>query len=171
MRQEVTWRHTQSLTPGPSGDLTGPSRLVPSIRSRLTYAPPIVKGLRMLDTSRDRVSLTGISAFGHHGVFDSERKQGQRFVVDVSCTLDLSAAASTDDLGQTIDYGALAQAVAADVERDPLNLIEALADRIALTCLRYDAIQCVEVTVHKPQAPMPVDVTDVTVTLTRSKTT
>ena len=125
----------------------------------------------MLDTSRDRVSLTGIAAFGHHGVFDSERKQGQRFVVDVSCTLDLSAAASTDDLGHTIDYGALAKAVAADVERDPLNLIEALADRIALTCLRYDAIQCVEVTVHKPQAPMPVDVADVTVTLTRSKTT
>ncbi|HET9561002.1 MAG TPA: dihydroneopterin aldolase [Propionibacteriaceae bacterium] len=117
------------------------------------------------------MSLTGISAFGHHGVFDSERQQGQRFVVDVSCTLDLSSAASTDDLGHTIDYGALAQAVAADVERDPLNLIEALADRIALTCLRYDAIQCVEVTVHKPQAPMPVDVADVTVTLTRSKTT
>ena len=90
-------------------------------------------------------------------------------MVDVSCTLDLSSAASTDDLGQTIDYGALAQAVAADVERDPLNLIEALADRIALTCLRYDAVQCVEVTVHKPQAPMPVDVADVTVTLTRSK--
>jgi 7,8-dihydroneopterin aldolase/epimerase/oxygenase len=124
-----------------------------------------------VEAGRDRISLTGISAFGHHGVFDSERKQGQRFVVDVSCTLDLSAAASTDDLGQTIDYGALAQAVAADVERDPLNLIEALADRIALTCLRYDAIQRVEVTVHKPQAPMPVDVTDVTVTLTRSKTT
>ena len=117
----------------------------------------------------DRIRLTGITAFGHHGVFDSERQQGQQFVVDVSCRLDLSSAASTDDLGKTIDYGALAQAVAADVERDPLNLIEALADRIALTCLRYDAIQCVEVTVHKPQAPMPVDVADIAVTLTRSK--
>jgi 7,8-dihydroneopterin aldolase/epimerase/oxygenase len=128
-------------------------------------------GRRPTEGGRDRISLTGISAFGHHGVYDFERQQGQQFVVDVSCTLDLSAAASTDDLGQTIDYGALAQAVAADVERDPLNLIEALADRIALTCLRYDAVQCVEVTVHKPQAPMPVDVADVTVTLTRSRTT
>jgi len=124
-----------------------------------------------VESGRDRISLTGISAFGHHGVYDFERQQGQQFVVDVSCTLDLSSAASTDDLAQTIDYGALAQAVAADVERDPLNLIEALADRIALTCLRYDAVQCVEVTVHKPQAPMPVDVADVTVTLTRSRTT
>jgi 7,8-dihydroneopterin aldolase/epimerase/oxygenase len=127
-------------------------------------------GLRSVEAGRDRISLTGIAAFGHHGVLDFERQQGQRFVVDVSCTLDLSPAARADDLGQTIDYGALAQAVATDVERDPLNLIEALADRIALTCLRYDAIQCVEVTVHKPQAPMPVDVADVAVTLTRSKT-
>ena len=141
MRQEVIWRHTQSLTLG---------------------ASPRRRG-------RDRISLTGITAFGHHGVYESEREQGQRFVVDVSCTLDLSPAASADELGQTIDYGALAQAVAVDVERDPLNLIEALAERIALTCLRYDAVQCVEVTVHKPQAPMPVDVADVAVTLTRSK--
>jgi 7,8-dihydroneopterin aldolase/epimerase/oxygenase len=118
---------------------------------------------------RDRISLTGITAYGHHGVFDFERQQGQPFVVDVSCTLDLSSAASADDLGQTIDYGALARAVVADIERNPLNLIEALADRIAMTCLRYEAVQCVEVTVHKPQAPMPVDVADVAVTLTRSK--
>jgi 7,8-dihydroneopterin aldolase/epimerase/oxygenase len=122
-----------------------------------------------VDAGRDRISLRGITAFGHHGVFDFERQQGQPFVVDVSCTLDLASAASADDLEQTIDYGALAQAVAADIERDPLNLIEALAERIALTCLRYEAVQCVEVTVHKPQAPMPVDVADVAVTLTRSK--
>jgi dihydroneopterin aldolase len=125
---------------------------------------------RPTEAGRDRIRLTGITAFGYHGVFNSERQQGQRFVVDVTCILDLSLAASSDDLGQTIDYGALAQAVVADIERDPLNLIEALADRIALTCLRYDAIQCVEVTVHKPQAPMPVDVADVAVTLTRSRT-
>jgi dihydroneopterin aldolase len=126
-------------------------------------------GRRPAEGGRDRISLTGISAYGHHGVHDFERQEGQRFVVDVSCTLDLSLAASADDLGQTVDYGTLARAIAADVERDPLNLIEALADRIALTCLRYDAVQCVEVTVHKPQAPMPVDVADVAVTLTRSK--
>ena len=124
-----------------------------------------------IEVGRDRISLTGLTAFGHHGVFDSERQQGQRFIVDLTCILDLSSAASSDDLGKTIDYGVLAQAVVADIERDPLNLIEALADRIALTCLRYGAIQCVEVTVHKPQAPMPVDVADVAVTLTRSRTT
>ena len=48
---------------------------------------------RPIEVGRDRISLTGITAFGHHGVFSSERQQGQRFVVDVSCTLDLSLAA------------------------------------------------------------------------------
>jgi 7,8-dihydroneopterin aldolase/epimerase/oxygenase len=117
----------------------------------------------------DRVALRGLSGFGRHGVFAFEREQGQRFVVDVVCTLDLAPAAATDDLQHTVDYGQLATDVVADIERDPLNLIEALADRIASTCLRRPPVQSVEVTVHKPEAPMPVDVTDVAVTLTRSK--
>ena len=119
----------------------------------------------------DSIVLTGITAVGHHGVFDFERAEGQRFVVDLVCQLDLSGAAASDDLEQTIDYGALAQFVVADIERDPLNLIEALADRIAHTCLAHDAVASVQVTVHKPQAPMPVEVADVAVTLTRRRRT
>ena len=117
----------------------------------------------------DRITLTGITGYGHHGVFPAERERGQPFVVDLTCHLDLERAAAQDDLGQTIDYAGLAQAVVADVERDPLDLIEALADRIARTCLQYQAVQRVEVTVHKPHAPLPVHVADVAVTLTRSK--
>jgi dihydroneopterin aldolase len=120
-------------------------------------------------TGGDRITLRGISAVGHHGVFDFERQQGQPFVVDVSCALDLAEAAATDDLASTIDYGALAKSVVDDIEGEPLNLIEALAERIAQTCLRHAAVAEVEVTVHKPQAPMPVPVADVAVTLTRSK--
>ncbi len=117
----------------------------------------------------DTIALTGITGFGHHGVFDFEREEGQRFVVDLVCTLDLAEAAATDELRSTVDYGALALSVVTDIERDPLNLIEALADRIASTCLAQELISTVRVTVHKPQAPMPVTVGDVAVTLTRSK--
>jgi dihydroneopterin aldolase len=120
-------------------------------------------------TPGDRVSLRGVTARGRHGVFDFEREQGQTFVVDVSCRLDLRAAARTDDLTETLDYGRLAAAIAADIEGEPLNLIEALADRVAQTCLRTPAVTEVEVTVHKPEAPMPVDVSDVAVTLVRSR--
>lgn len=120
-------------------------------------------------TSRDRVTLTGVTARGRHGVYAFEREQGQTFVVDVSCTLDLADAARTDDLTRTVDYGTLASAIAADIEGEPLNLIEALADRVAQTCLRTPAVRDVEVTVHKPEAPMPVGVADVAVTLVRSR--
>lgn len=117
----------------------------------------------------DRVALRGIAGFGHHGVLAYERRDGQQFVVDVSCSLDLAPAAQSDDLEQTVDYSELARAVVADIEREPLNLIEALADRIAGTCLRAPRVASVEVTVHKPEAPMPVPVADVAVTVTRDR--
>ena len=122
-------------------------------------------------TSRvlDRVALRGLSGFGRHGVLDHEREQGQHFVADVVLSLDLALAASSDDLQHTVDYGVLAADVVADLEGDPLNLIEALAGRIAATCLRRPAVQSVEVTVHKPEAPITVPFADVAVTLTRSK--
>lgn len=118
----------------------------------------------------DRISLRGISGHGHHGVFDFERERGQRFVVDVTCWLGLGTAAASDDLNDTLDYGGLAKAVVADIEGQPLNLIEALAGRIADTCLASPRVQTVEVTVHKPEAPINADVADVAVTLTRSRT-
>ena len=119
--------------------------------------------------TRDRVVLTGLRAWGRHGVFPHEREQGQHFVVDVALRLDLEPASTTDDLTRTVDYGVLAEAVVADVQGEPLNLIEALAERIAQTCLRRPGVLDVEVTVHKPEAPIGVAFTDVAVTLTRSR--
>lgn len=120
--------------------------------------------------ARDSVALRGVAARGHHGVLDFERVQGQRFVVDVVCAVDLSTAAATDDLGATVNYGTLAEAIVADIEGAPLNLIEALAERIAQTCLSVSLVESVVVTVHKPDAPISVEFADVTVTLTRSRT-
>ena len=130
---------------------------------------PVAADSGTLTNSLDRISLRGISAWGYHGVFDYERAQGQRFVVDVVCSVDLSKAATTDDLSTTVDYGELAVNIAADIGGQPLNLIEALADRIATTCLQQEPIRAVEVTVHKPDAPIPAEVADVAVTLKRSK--
>jgi len=118
---------------------------------------------------RDRVVLTGLRAWGRHGVFAHEREDGQHFVVDVALSLDLRPASTSDDLSRTVDYGVLAEAVVADVQGEPLNLIEALAERVAQTCLREPAVTEVEVTVHKPEAPIGVTFADVAVTLTRSR--
>ena len=130
---------------------------------------PVDTGGAQVGRALGTIALRGVAAVGHHGVFDFERTQGQRFVADVVCRLDLSPAARSDALADTIDYAALASRIAADIERDPLNLIEALADRIARTCLTDERVSSVEVTVHKPEAPMPVDVADVAVTVQVSR--
>ena len=113
------------------------------------------------------IRLTGVRATGFHGVFDFERREGQEFVVDAE--LDVRRPALVDDLATTVDYGGLADALVADVERDPVDLIETLAERLAATCLGRPFVERATVTVHKPSAPIAVPFGDVTVTCTRRK--
>jgi dihydroneopterin aldolase len=119
--------------------------------------------------SLDTLTLTGLRGRGHHGVFEHERRDGQEFVVDLTISADLSAAARTDDLDQTLHYGVLAEEVVAAIERDPVDLIETLAERIASLVLEHPAASSVTVTVHKPSAPITVPFEDVAVTITRSR--
>lgn len=120
-------------------------------------------------TQLDRVALRGLRGFGRHGVLPQERRDGQSFVVDVAIGLDTSKAAASDDLADTIDYGSLATRVVSVVEGEPVNLIETLAERIANVCLADRRVEQVEVTVHKPSAPVAVPLDDVTVTIKRSR--
>ena len=115
----------------------------------------------------DTLRLTGVRARGHHGVLPEERRDGQDFVVDVVLHLDLRPAARSDDVGDTVHYGELAEALAREVGGEPVDLVETLAERLAALCLRHERVERVEVTVHKPQAPIPVPFDDVSVTVVR----
>lgn len=117
----------------------------------------------------DRITLRRVGAHGRHGVFDHERADGQQFFVDATLTLDLRPAGGSDRLEDTVDYGSLASAIVAEIEGEPVNLIETLAERIAALCLRDDRVREVEVTVHKPMAPVGVPVDDIAVTVSRSR--
>jgi dihydroneopterin aldolase len=117
----------------------------------------------------DRIALTGLRVRGHHGVFEHERRDGQEFVVDAVLELDTSAAARSDDLADTLDYGALATSLAAVVEGEPVNLLETLVARLADACLADARVQAATVTVHKPQAPIPLTFADVAVTVRRER--
>ena len=119
--------------------------------------------------SADRITLTGLRVRGHHGVYDFERRDGQDFGVDVTLELDLSAAAKSDDVADTVHYGELAEALAAVVAGEPVNLLETLAERLAAVCLADPRVTAAEVTVHKPQAPIPVTFADVAVTIRRTR--
>ena len=117
----------------------------------------------------DRITLTGLQARGHHGVYDFERADGQDFVVDVDLELDLAPAAASDDVADTVHYGELAGQLVEVVTGEPVDLIETLADRLAAVCLRDPRVAAATVTVHKPQAPIPHAFTDVAVTLRRTR--
>jgi dihydroneopterin aldolase len=116
-----------------------------------------------------RITLTGLRAKGNHGVYDFEREQGQDFVVDVTLDLDLGPAARSDDVTDTVHYGELATALVGVLTGEPVNLLERLADRLLDVCLADPRVGAAEVTVHKPQAPIPHEFADVAVTLRRSR--
>ena len=117
----------------------------------------------------DRIELRGLRVRGHHGVFEHERRDGQDFFIDLTVRLPLGPAAAGDDLAATVHYGELAEAVVAAVESDPVDLIETVAERIANVVLAHEAATLVEVTVHKPSAPITVPFGDVSVTIRRTR--
>jgi dihydroneopterin aldolase len=117
----------------------------------------------------DRLTVLGIEAFGHHGVFDFERRDGQVFRVDLTLGVDTRPAARSDDLQDTVDYGTLVAAVKQAIENDPVDLIETLAQRIADVCLSDPRVGWAEVTLHKPHAPIEATFSDVALTIHRSR--
>ncbi|MDQ1286763.1 MAG: dihydroneopterin aldolase / 2-amino-4-hydroxy-6-hydroxymethyldihydropteridine diphosphokinase [Actinomycetota bacterium] len=127
----------------------------------------------------DQIRLTGLTVRGYHGVFEQERRDGQDFVVDVTVHLDTRPAAATDDLTRTVNYADLAEALAGIVAGEPVDLIETLAERLAARALASVALEAkvpggprvdaVDVTVHKPSAPIPLTFSDVTVSVRRER--
>ena len=117
----------------------------------------------------DRIEIRGLRARGRHGVFEEERRYGQTFVVDLTLERDLSAPAGSDELGDTVDYGTLAQRVAEAVETTRFDLIEALAGHLADLALEDPSVDAVEVRVAKPEAPVTVSVDEVAVVLRRTR--
>jgi dihydroneopterin aldolase len=125
--------------------------------------------LRTRLATADRLVLTGLRAVGHHGVLDHERRAGQEFVVDIQIGLDTRSAAESDDLSETVHYGDLAERLHAAIASDPVDLIETLAQRLADVCLAEPSVDWVDVTVHKPHAPIQVAFDDVSLTIHRSR--
>jgi dihydroneopterin aldolase len=117
----------------------------------------------------DRIALVGLTGHGRHGVYQYERDESHPFVVDVILDVDTHPAAKSDRLTDTIDYGVIASTVVGIVEGEPVDLIETLAQRIADACLADPRVDKVQVTVHKPDAPISVLFDDIAVTIERGR--
>lgn len=118
----------------------------------------------------DKIELTGMEFIGYHGCLPEERLSGQPFIVDAVMYLSLQEAGKSDDLGKTVNYAEVFEKVREIVEGEPLNLIEAVAERIAAAVLSdFPLVENVEITLHKPEAPIKGLFKDAAVTVERSR--
>jgi dihydroneopterin aldolase len=116
----------------------------------------------------DLIQLRGLRVVGVCGVLPEERERPQPFEVDLDIEADLSAAGASDALADTLDYGGIADAVAAVVQASACQLLERLAELIASTVLREARADAVTVTVRKLRPPVPVDLATAGVTIRRT---
>ncbi|WZX99750.1 dihydroneopterin aldolase [Bacillus sp. FSL W7-1360] len=118
----------------------------------------------------DKIHMKQLSFYGYHGVFPEERKLGQRFMVDVTLMLDLSAAALNDELTASIDYGDVYARIRDIVEGKPHQLVEALTNKIIEELFAaYERLQGCTVVVTKPDPPIPGHYQSVAVEMTRQR--
>lgn len=117
----------------------------------------------------DVITLRGLHVEAAHGVFDFEHDAPQPFIVDCALWVDTSASASSDDIADTVSYALVADEITSIVSGPSVKLIETLGNAIAMRLLRLAHVLGVEVTVHKPQAPLEQPFVDVSVTVRRGK--
>lgn len=115
----------------------------------------------------DVIRIEGIEAFGYHGVFPQERREGQTFLVDVDIETSFDEAIAHDDVAYTVDYGVVAERVAEIIQGEPADLIETVCDRIVTMVLSLERVKATRVTIHKPQAPISVPFAGVSVSRRR----
>ena len=104
--------------------------------------------------SSDRIILEGMTFYAYHGGSPEERTLGQPFQVDLEAELDLSAAGKSDDRADTVSYTHLYRVVRDVIEGEPRNLLEALAEEVAMRLLDSFSIVAVRVRVKKTRPPI-----------------
>lgn len=117
-----------------------------------------------MELSPIKVNIKGLSVYAHHGVFDFEKAYGQEFLIDAEVTI---APTSTDDIGGTLSYADLADALVADAKQNPVDLLETLAQRLLAVTFELggSTVSKAKITVHKPNAPLNHKFEDVSVTV------
>jgi dihydroneopterin aldolase len=118
----------------------------------------------------DRIFISGLALHAYHGVMTHEAKVGQTFSIDLELTIDLSAAAKSDKVVDTVSYDKVVDCASRAFCAQRFRLIEAAAGKVADAVLAaFPRVQSVTVTIHKPHAPVAATFGDIGVTLVRSR--
>ncbi|MCJ7745796.1 MAG: dihydroneopterin aldolase [Actinobacteria bacterium] len=113
--------------------------------------------------------ISDLKVFAHHGVLSEEREKGQDFLFDVEIEIDSRAAVESDDISETVDYAEVVESVSRMATGERYNLIETLASKIADYLVTLPGARKATVTVKKPEAPLPVSVGWVGVSVSRER--
>jgi len=118
----------------------------------------------------DTIFIKGLVVHARHGVMDHETEVGQRFVIDLELSADLSESSRTDRLADTVSYSNVVATATAAFNDTNYKLLERAAGAVADAVLAaFPKVSAVKVTVHKPQAPIPFPFDDVSVTIRRGR--
>src|SRR6201991_4469169 len=118
----------------------------------------------------DTIFITGIVIHARHGVMDHETEVGQRFVIDLELSADLSESSSTDRLSDTVSYSNVVATATAAFRDVNYKLLERAAGAVADAVLgAFPKVSSVKSTVHKPHARIPAIFEDVCIVLTRAR--
>ena len=118
----------------------------------------------------DTIFITGIVIHARHGVMDHESEVGQRFVIDLELSIDLSESAHTDRLSDTVSYASVVETATAAFTNTHYKLLERAAGAVSDAIFAaFPRVHAVKVTVHKPHAPIAEIFEDVGVVLIRKR--
>jgi dihydroneopterin aldolase len=115
----------------------------------------------------DCIQLRGLRVVCIVGVLPEERQRPQPIELDIDIYTDLSIAGKSDDLADTVDYGAAAEAVSEICLSSQAQLLEHLAQRIADQLLLLTPVSAVAITIKKMRPPIPVDINSTAVQVVR----
>lgn len=118
----------------------------------------------------DKIFITGLLIHAHHGVMEHESKVGQRFIIDLELSIDLAEASRSDKLADTVSYSAIVETATRAFTARSHRLVESAAGAVADAILAaFARVSSVQITVHKPHAPVAAIFADVGVTLVRAR--
>jgi dihydroneopterin aldolase len=118
----------------------------------------------------DRIFINGLSLHAYHGVMAYEAKVGQTFTIDLLLDIDLAAAAKSDKVADTVSYDQVVAVAAETFTAQKFKLIEAAAGKVADAVLaKFARVRAIEVTIHKPHAPIAATFSDVGVIVKRGR--
>ncbi len=117
----------------------------------------------------DRIRISGLKIFAHHGVYEEEKVRGQTFDINAVLYMNMEKAGKSDELSDAVDYGAVCLFIDSYMRENHFNLLEALAEHMARALLlQYPEIEKIDLEIEKPDAPIPLRFETVSVRIVRS---